>query len=197
MSRHYVSARFSNLFRGTQDISKVIEKVAKVRPELAKKLAKMDWAALRGHVAKEALHKAAEKLNAQHKTDTFKVEQEFHRPVARGTDKEEQQQIDRAYKSAALNFPGSKCLGVLKRGDSQVGIYQHGENLRCREISDTRGTEAGVIRFMKNAINKAYTEQSIEGALKIVGDSDVKTARQEDGTLIMETEITDKQKVIA
>lgn len=203
MSRHYVSTRHCNIFRGTQDIGTVIDKVAAVRPELAKKLARMDWGALRKHVAKEALQRAVVDLNERFKSGGFKLEPTFHKPSLVGRDQEERDQVEDAYRIAtaefsAPRFAGEECLGVVKHGDTQVGVFAQGTSFRCREMIDTRqGSRVRGSTLIKDAINKAYTEKSIEGALKILGNSEVQSVRQEDGTLIMETEIKDTQKVVA
>ncbi len=72
MSKHYVSLRQWGIGKTGPSPEEILKKLALERPDLAAALAKVDWAAVKRHVARLALEKAAKALGGTY-TDTPRV----------------------------------------------------------------------------------------------------------------------------
>lgn len=173
MSRHYLAMRQAAFQNQESSIDELIKKLAKTRPKLARKLAKLDWNSIIKHVASLSLQSVATKLGLNVKT--------------------KYQNGWGGYEKADGSPQRGQVIGVLQRGKQdfpQLGVaIEDGNKLSFFWNSGSAETRGRELNEWKSEVEKAYKEESLSAALKLVGNGKVERTEREDGTVVLETKV--------
>jgi hypothetical protein len=162
MSSHWYRIHSKTLKSVTnQDVANILKKLAQSNPQLAKRLAGIDWAGVRQKIAKSALQKAASELGASC-GDTFHNE---------GRD------------------IGGQPIGVISFQDIQVGVtIEKDGSLKLFHNGRSADRSGGDIKKCEEAFSRHYRIQANLVVAQLLGQN-VQVQTAQNGVVVISADV--------
>lgn len=168
MSRHYVAQRQPCFGGQVANVDEIIRQLGRTRPELAQRLAGVDWTAIVAKVARDTLAAVAAARRI-HVADHFERPPDFH--------------------TGAWQPPSGECVGVLQlSGNRQIGLIRNGTAFTVHAVFP-QDTGEGDTRQVRQELERAYRERAVAAALEILAESTPERQTLDDGTVVIEATI--------
>ena len=168
MSRHTLVLRQRSLGQQTQSMEEIIRKIAKTRPDIARKMAAIDWNPVIMQVASETLAAAATEIGCL-------IKKSYDNANRYGTE--------------SGDPPNGSCIGVLyERGGIQLGLALDGTNIHVFWNTDAQEKDHAKLQLWQQTVERIYKERSLTMAMQFVGGP-VHRETLQDGTVVLTSKI--------